>query len=262
MLKDDVKAFWEKASCGEALYLSEVSADGFQEQMEHRYKLEPYIIDFAEFGSAKGKKVLEIGVGLGADHQMFAESGADLYGIDLTARAVDFVNKRLELFGLHSNIKVGDAEALSFNDNTFDLVYSWGVIHHSPNTKQAAREILRVLRPGGRFKVMVYHKYSFVGYMLWLRYALLKLRPWISLDDIYAQYLESPGTKAYSVSDGIMLFDGASQISCKTILTHGDLLASNVGQRHRGGHYESSQNDMAQSYYSEVFSRARAIHAD
>jgi len=234
MQKDDVRTFWERASCGEALYLDETSMEGFQRQMEQRYELEPYIIDFASFNAWKGKKVLEIGVGLGADHQRFAEAGAILYGIDLTERAVNFTKKRLGLFGLHSNIEVGDAEALRFADSTFDLVYSWGVIHHSPNTKQAASEILRVLRPGGQFKVMIYHKFSFVGYMLWIRYALLKLKPWMSLAEIYSNYLESPGTKAYTTSDAMRLFGSASRISYRTVLTHGDLLTSDAGQRHRG----------------------------
>ena len=234
MQKDDVRTFWEREACGEALYLDETSIEGFRKQMKQRYELEPYIIDFASFEAWKGKKVLEIGVGLGADHQRFAECGASLYGIDLTERAVKFTKDRLGLFGLNSTIEVGDAEALRFSDSTFDLVYSWGVIHHSPNTKQAADEILRVLRPGGKFKVMIYHKFSFVGYMLWIRYALLKFKPWMSLAEIYSKYLESPGTKAYTTSDAKKLFDSASRISCRTVLTHGDLLTSDAGQRHRG----------------------------
>ena len=234
MLKDDVRTFWEKASCGGALYLEEDSIKGFQNQSEKRYALEPYIIDFAAFDAWKDKRVLEIGVGLGADHQRFAENGAILYGIDLTERAVRLAKERLRLFGLHSTIEVGDAEALRFANSSFDLVYSWGVIHHSPNTKQAAGEILRVLRPGGKFRVMIYHKFSFVGYMLWIRYALLKLKPWMSLAEIYSKYLESPGTKAYTTSDAKKLFGGASRISCRTVLTHGDLLTSDAGQRHRG----------------------------
>ena len=233
-LKEDVRTFWERASCGETLYLTEISIEGFRRQMEIRYKLEPYIIDFASFDAWTAKKVLEIGVGLGADHQRFAEGGADLYGIDLTDRAVKFAKERLDLFGLRSHIEVGDAEDLGFADSTFDLVYSWGVIHHSPNTKQAADEIMRVLRPGGQFKVMLYHKFSFVGYMLWIRYALLRLKPSMSLSKIYSNYLESPGTKAYTTSDAMMLFDSASRISCRTVLTHGDLLTSDAGQRHRG----------------------------
>lgn len=117
-----------------------------------RYELEPFILDFAEFEKYRGKKVLEIGVGLGADHQKFAEAGAELYGIDLTERAVEFVRKRFEIMGLHFHLKTGDAEHLDFPDETFDLVYSWGVIHHTPDTSKAAKEILRVLRGGANLR--------------------------------------------------------------------------------------------------------------
>lgn len=73
-----------------------------------------------------------------------------------------------------------------------------------------------------------------IGYMLWVRYALLRLRPWITLREIYARYLESPGTKAYSVAEARQLFSGFRDVTIKTPLGHGDLLESNVGQRHRG----------------------------
>lgn len=232
--KELVKEFWQKAACGENALLSSPTKEGFRRQSELRYQLEPFILEFAEFDKYRGKKVLEIGVGLGADHQQFAEAGADLYGIDLTERAIDLVRQRFQLMGLCSQLSVGDAEQLEFADETFDLVYSWGVIHHSPDTPKAAKEILRVLKRGGKFKVMIYHKYSFVGYMLWLRYALMKLRPFMSLDQIYNQYLESPGTKAYSIDKARKLFEGTEDINIKVVLTHGDLLTSHAGQRHQG----------------------------
>ncbi len=80
--------------------------------------------------TSKGLKVLEVGVGLGADHQQFADAGAELYGIDLTEKAVEHTRKRLAYLGLESNLSVGDAEDLDFPDESFDLVYSWGVLHH------------------------------------------------------------------------------------------------------------------------------------
>jgi SAM-dependent methyltransferase len=232
--KRDVHDYWNDASCGEELLLPSRDRDGYRAQAAERYRLEPYIPDFAGFESASGLDVLEIGVGLGADHQRFAESGARLHGIDLTERAVEHSGRRLALFGLSSNLQVADCETLPFADDSFDLVYSWGVIHHSPDTPKAAREILRVLRPGGRFAVMIYHRYSFVGYMLWLRYALARGRPLTKLDTIYSRYLESPGTKAYTLDQARALFEGAAEVRARTVLTHGDLLDSGAGQRHQG----------------------------
>jgi ubiquinone/menaquinone biosynthesis C-methylase UbiE len=233
--KELVRDFWNAASCGEELYMvGDDTKMQFQNQMTERYRLEPYILDFADFNNAKGKKVLEIGVGLGSDHQKFAESGADLYGCDLTERAISNTQKRLSLFGLSSKTQVDDAENLSYSDNTFDMVYSWGVIHHSPKTEQCANQIYRVLKPGGSAKVMIYYKYSFVGYMLWARYGLLKLKPFTSLDEIYSRYLESPGTKAYTIEGGKQLFKDFKDVKITTVLTHGDLLSSDAGQRHRG----------------------------
>jgi ubiquinone/menaquinone biosynthesis C-methylase UbiE len=233
-LKQEVKKFWNDASCGESLYLAGQNKMHYETQSTTRYELEPYILGFADFSHWAGKTVLEIGVGLGADHQKFAEAGADLYGIDLTERAVKHTSARLDLFNLPSQIAVGDAEQLQFPDNHFDLVYSWGVIHHSPNTRKAAQEIIRVLKPGGEFRVMVYNKYSMIGFMLWLRYALAAGRPWRSLQDIYASHLESPGTKAYSKAEAEQLFSGTAHITIETVLTHGDLLEGKAGQRHRG----------------------------
>lgn len=147
--KEAVRAFWEEAACGERLYLDGAALEAYAAQARARYELEPYILDFAESERWRGKRVLEIGVGLGADHERFARAGAELWGIDLTDRAVALTQARFEQLGLSSHLQVGDAENLPFEDGFFDLVYSWGVIHHSPDTAQAAREILRVLKPGG-----------------------------------------------------------------------------------------------------------------
>jgi ubiquinone/menaquinone biosynthesis C-methylase UbiE len=232
--KQRVYDFWNEASCGENLYLSGSDKTSYGEQARIRYELEPYIEDFAAFDTTRGRKVLEIGVGLGADHQRFAESGARLYGIDLTERAVEYTRRRFQLFNLDSHLEVGDAEELVFRDETFDVVYSWGVLHHSPNTHRAVKEVRRVLRKGGVAKVMIYHKWSIVGLMLWVRYALLRLRPFTPLSELYARYLESPGTKAYSRSEAGRMFSDFRSVNIKTMLTHGDLLSSEAGQRHGG----------------------------
>jgi len=232
--KKAVHDFWNAASCGEDLYLKSDERQEYERQAAKRYELEPYIVPFADFSAARDRDVLEIGVGLDADHQRFAEASARLTGVDLTERAVAHTQERLAERGLQSRLMTADAEELPFDDASFDIVYSWGVLHHSPNTPKAIDEVWRVLRPGGSARIMIYHAHSMVGYMLWLRYALLTGKPQRSLADIYAQHLESPGTKAYTVEEAQHLFTRFSHCAIETLLTHGDLLASDAGQRHRG----------------------------
>ena len=233
-LKKQVKSFWNESSCGEDLYLKSFQKEDYNEHSKIRYDLEPEIIEFGEFHKFSNLKTLEIGVGLGSDHLLLAKAGAILSGIDLTERAINHTKRRFELFGFNHNLSVSDAENLPFKENEFDAIYSWGVIHHSADTQNCLDEIYRVLKPGGFAKIMVYHKYSLVGFMLWMRYGLLAFRPFRSLDYIYHNYLESPGTKAFSYSKIKKMLSKFKIVSIHTPLNHGDLLTSNVGQRHRG----------------------------
>lgn len=232
--KRAVYDFWNETSCGEALYLSEVSKDGYRAQAEERYFLEPYIHEFAQFRAWKGKRVLEIGVGLGADHQMFAEAGAICCGIDLTDRSIAHTKRRFQIFSLASDLRVSDAEDLPYLDNEFDLVYSWGVLHHTPGTQKAIDEVHRVLKQDGTAKIMLYHKYSIVGYMLWFRFAFLHLKPMTPLSKVYSRHLESPGTRAFSIREASRMFSKFRDKNMRTVLSHGDLLSSFAGQRHQG----------------------------
>lgn len=232
--KQKVHDFWNAASCGEELYLTGSDRTAYEEQARQRYLLEPYIPEFAQFDDAAGRRVLEIGLGLGADHQRFAEAGGEIFGVDLTERAVQHTARRMAAYGFPSRLHVGDAEHLAFPNAYFDRVYSWGVLHHTPDTAGAVLEVKRVLKPGGRARVMIYHRLSLVAIMLWLRYALLRLRPWTSFDEILARYLESPGTKGYSTAGARRLFAGWSEVNISIVLSHGDLLASAAGQRHSG----------------------------
>ena len=147
--KQQVHDFWNEASCGENLYLPGLDREAYEAQARKRYELEPYILEFADFDITKALRVLEIGVGLGADHRRFAQSGADLYGIDLTERAVEHTQRRLATFGLSSRLASGYAEQLDFPDEYFDRVYSLGVLHHSPDTPKAVAEVWRNLKQGG-----------------------------------------------------------------------------------------------------------------
>jgi SAM-dependent methyltransferase len=233
--KEEVREFWNQSSCGEAYAEGASPREQLERQARTRYELEPYLADFAKFADGSGKDVLEIGVGMGADHLEWARARPrSLTGIDLTPRAIDFTRKRLELHAQTSDLRIADAEKLPFDDASFDLVYSWGVLHHTTDTPRAIQEVLRVLRPGGVARIMIYQTYSMVGYMLWLRYGLLAGRPWRSLGYIYAHYLESPGTKAYTLAEARQMCAGFSAVNVRAQLTFGDLLQGGVGQRHRG----------------------------
>jgi SAM-dependent methyltransferase len=128
---------------------------------EHRYTKEWHIPAAADFESARGLRVLEIGCGLGTDGAQFATAGAIYTGVDLTEAAVALARRRFELFNLPGTFRTADAENLDFADESFDLVYSHGVLHHTPDTERAVREVHRVLRPGGRAVVMLYHRDSY-----------------------------------------------------------------------------------------------------
>lgn len=232
-LKAEVRGFWDKASCGE-VYAEGLGAEQrFRAQSEARYQLEPYIRDFARFEEGSGQDVLEIGVGMGADHVEWAKCGPRrLVGVDLTPRAVAWTTQRLSSYGLASEVQEADAEHLPFSDDSFDVVYSWGVLHHSPDTPQAFREAHRVLRPGATFRAMIYHRPSIVGLMLWIRYGLAVGHPWRSLADIYADHLESPGTKGYTVAEARRLTASFRVCDVRSAISFGDLLVGEVGQRH------------------------------
>ena len=105
--------------------------------------------------------ILEIGCGIGTDGAQFAKAGADYTGIDLTEAAIDLARRRFAVSGLNGEFRVSDAEKLGFPGDSFDLVYSHGVLHHTPDIEAAVSEIRRVLKPGGRALVMLYHRGSY-----------------------------------------------------------------------------------------------------
>ena len=161
-LKERVRAFWQEHPCGTKFADACPGSRRFYELVEeHRYQKEWHIPAAADFPSARGKKVLEIGCGLGTDGAQFALAGADYTGIDLTDAAVDLARRRFDLFNLPGAFQTADAENLDFPDESFDVVYSHGVLHHTPDIVSALEEVHRVLRPGGRAVVMLYHRNSY-----------------------------------------------------------------------------------------------------
>jgi ubiquinone/menaquinone biosynthesis C-methylase UbiE len=205
--KEEVRSFWTRTPCGSWDASAPEGTRAYYDQIEaRRYELEPFIHQFGQFSRTSGQDVLEIGVGVGTDHVQFARSGARLHGIDLTDRGVELVRQRLALEELTSDLRVADAESLPFADASFDVVYSWGVLHHTPDTPRAMAEAVRVLRPGGRLCVMVYARHAWVSYGLWLRNGPLSKRPLRSIADVLYHHMESLGTKGYTKRElGAML---------------------------------------------------------
>ncbi len=111
-----------------------------------------------DFKNLKDKDVLEIGVGNCSHAQLLAQYAKSFTGIDITDYAIKSGIERFKKFNLRGSILKMDAEKLEFQDNSFDFVWSWGVIHHSSNTENVIKEIYRVLRPGGRATIMVYYR--------------------------------------------------------------------------------------------------------
>ncbi|ACF15163.1 Methyltransferase type 11 [Chloroherpeton thalassium ATCC 35110] len=172
----DAKNFWNVEACGTQFIQERKSEkDFFLKYIDFRYKTEWHIPQLVPFEQSKGKKVLEIGCGNGADGYMFAKNGAIYTGVDLTETAVQTTQKHFELLGANGTFQVENAEKLSFADNSFDIVYSHGVLHHTQNPPDTFKEVHRVLKPGGTAIIMLYHKNSFNHYIRILGYMRLRL---------------------------------------------------------------------------------------
>jgi SAM-dependent methyltransferase len=231
-LKESVRRHWDAQPCGTRDIPEDDRARFFDDLERERYAWEPYIPGFARFARGRGREVLEIGVGAGTDFVNWVRHGARATGVDLTARGVELTRERLALEGLHADVRIADAERLPFVDESFDIVYSYGVLHHSPDTGRAIQEVRRVLRAGGTVLVMVYHVPSWVGLMLWALHCAAKLRPWRSPRWAMYHYLESPGTKAYTRREARALFAGFREVHVRTQLSHGDLLLMRPAEKY------------------------------
>lgn len=160
--KEEVRQYWESRPPGIRHTAHEYASLPFFEEVERerysdifKYK---WLKDIAEFDAHAGEAVLEVGMGLGTDILQFARGGAKVSGVDLTHNSVETVKKRFALYGLTGNFQQADFRDLPFEDDTFDVVYSFGVLHHSPYMDEGIEEVRRVLKPGGKAIIMLYHK--------------------------------------------------------------------------------------------------------
>jgi ubiquinone/menaquinone biosynthesis C-methylase UbiE len=137
------------------------SREFFEEVERHRYHdYAPWMPEVMGFNEHAGERLIEIGCGMGTDLLQFARGGAICTGVDLTSRSIEISRHRFKLYGMPGTFLIADGEKLPFPDNSFDVVYSNGVLHHTPDTAGAVQEIHRVLRPEGIAKVMLYYRHS------------------------------------------------------------------------------------------------------
>jgi ubiquinone/menaquinone biosynthesis C-methylase UbiE len=233
-LKDEVQDFWNAEPCGSRYLEGAEDFEAFEAHARSRYTLEPHIPQFAKFPSARGLRVLEIGVGMGADYLEWLKAGANATGIDLSAISIERAKRRCVLAGYEPDLRVADAEGLPSASDTFDVVYSYGVMHHSPNPALCLAEAWRVLKPGGEARIMLYHHPSLTGLMLWLRYGVWRCKsPRQSAFD----YLESPGTKTYTKAEVRALMQGFESVEIQQVFSPGDLLLNAPSARFQSAVY-------------------------
>jgi len=233
-LKARVREHWDREPCGtRGLEGDDPRARQARAEAE-RYAVDAHIPRFARFTDARGLRVLEIGVGAGTDFVQWIRHGARATGVDLSPNSLAECRARVTAEG-HPDVplQVADAEHLPFSDDSFDVVYSYGALHHSPDTAAAIREVLRVLRPGGEARLMIYHVPSWTGLMLWAVHGAARLRPWLSPRRAIYEHLESPGTKAYTLAEARALMRGFEDVELETALLAGDLLAMRPSARYQ-----------------------------
>jgi SAM-dependent methyltransferase len=227
----EVRQYWNQQSCDtQVAQGARFSRKYFEEIEAFRYFDQPFIHAFAQFSRYHGRRVLEVGFGAGTDFIQWLRAGAVASGIDLTPEALANLTHRIEVYGLPrpERILVADAENLPFASDSFDLGYSFGVLHHSPDTEKAVAELVRVVRPGGEVKIMVYNRHSIYVLNRWVKKALLRGRPWKSLRWVVWNHIESIGTKAYTRGELVRMLSGLP-LECLRIhteLTAADYLSA------------------------------------
>jgi 2-polyprenyl-3-methyl-5-hydroxy-6-metoxy-1,4-benzoquinol methylase len=208
-----VRTYWDDRPCNIRHSPRPVGTREYFDEVEARkYLVEPHIPRFAEFERWRGRRVLEIGCGIGTDTVNFARGGADVTAVDLSAKSLEVARVRVGVYGLANRVRFYQANAEELTSvvpvEPYDLIYSFGVIHHTPRPEQVIEQVRSFARPGAIVKIMVYHRRSWKVFATVMRDG--KGRFW-RLDELIARHSEAqtgcPVTYAYSRREGRALLE-------------------------------------------------------
>jgi 2-polyprenyl-3-methyl-5-hydroxy-6-metoxy-1,4-benzoquinol methylase len=166
---ETVAEYWNRRPCNIRHSPAAVGSRQYFDEVEARkYLVEPHIPGFAQFDRWRGRRVLEVGCGIGTDAISFARAGADYTGVELSEASLELARRRFAVFGLTGRLSQINAEELATHvaPASFDLVYSFGVIHHTPRPDIVVRQVRQVVRPDGEFRLMLYAKDSWKDAMI------------------------------------------------------------------------------------------------
>ena len=166
---DDVRTYWDDRPCNVKHSKKEIGTKEYFDEVERkRYTAEPHIPSFAGFSNTKGKKVLEVGCGMATEGINYARAGATYTGTDLSTESLDLAKKRFKVYNNEGNFYLGNSEELSsfVPVETYDLIYSFGVIHHSPHPEKIISEIKKYMNKDSTLKIMLYASESWKNYMI------------------------------------------------------------------------------------------------
>ena len=211
---DRVRDFWNALPCNIRHSTKSVGTREYFDEVERRkYFVEPHIPEFADFPKWAGRRVLEIGCGLGTDTVNFARAGAEVTAVELSDESAALARRRAEVFGLTDRvtIHVGNAEELPqiLAPQMFDLVYSFGVIHHSPNPRRILEQARRFMTPQSELRLMVYSRISYKLFWIMKQEGVWDLS---RIDELVARHSEaqtgSPVTYTYTHETARALLEG------------------------------------------------------
>lgn len=212
---DQVRSYWDRRPCNVRHSPRPVGTREYFDEVEARkYFVEPHILPFADFERWRGKKVLEIGCGIGTDTTNFARHGARVTAVDLSPQSLDLARKRVEVYGLQDQVRfyAGSAEELTqfVPVEPYDLIYSFGVIHHTPHPDRVVEQMRSYAKPGTTIKLMVYYRRSWKVFWILMGYG--KGRFW-RLQELVAEHSEAqtgcPVTYTYTREEGRQLIESS-----------------------------------------------------